>query len=134
MGMDLTGPAGYFRWDFFRWHRLLSVAERYGWEPAGTVIAEEEAQQSDWNGSYWSNDFQTVTAADAEQLGAALERALSDISDADELAHHRGADGSLRLTRSIIMEDDIKWLSGPDCKNHIREFIQYCRGGGFTIG
>jgi hypothetical protein len=36
MGMDLSGPAGDFWWDVFSWHKLLRIAQQYGWQPAGT--------------------------------------------------------------------------------------------------
>jgi hypothetical protein len=103
MGPDLSGPAGDFWWDCFSWHKLLRVAERYGWQPAGTVLAEDELQFMPggvWSGRYTTNDFQAVTAADAEQLAAALKRALPDIADADILAQLRTESGALSSPRT----------------------------------
>jgi hypothetical protein len=137
MGMDLSGPAGDFWWDFFSWHKLLRVAQRYGWQPEGTVLAEEELQYMPngiWSGSYTSNDFQSVTTSDAAQLAAALECALPDIPDGDVLAPHRDKSGNIIIAPNGPEIEDIDWFCGSDSKERIRAFIRYCRGGAFTIG
>jgi hypothetical protein len=134
--MDLSGPAGDFFWDVFSWHKLLRVAKRYGWRPAGTISGEEEQRAMPggvWTGGYTSNDFQRVTAADAEQLAAALERALSHIPDVDVLAPHRGAGGGIVIAPNGPVIDDVDWFCGPDSKDNIQQFIRYCRAGAFTI-
>jgi hypothetical protein len=135
MGMDLMGPAGYFGWNYPSWHKLLGIAERYGGRPAGTVpaAAGDHVPGGTWDGGYTTNDFQTVTAEDAVQLAAALERALPDIPEEDVPDPHRTA-----LVEIAIAPDepaaDLDWFSGPGSREHIRAFIQFCRAGPFSIG
>jgi hypothetical protein len=136
MTMDLSGPAGDFSWDVFSWHKLLRMAERYGWQSAGTHLSEDLLQDMPdgvWHGGYTSNDGQSVIASDADQLAGALERALPDIPDADVLAPHRIGQGEIVLAPDGPEIDDVDWFCGVECKNRIREFIRYCRAGEFTI-
>lgn len=137
MGMDLSGPAGDFWWDVFSWRKLLRVAEQHGWEPAGTTLGEAELRDMHdgvWSGGYTSNDSQVVGVEDADRLAAALEQALPAIPDADVLAPHRGEDGRIVLAPNGPAIEDMDWFCGPDSKDHIREFIRYCRAGAFSIG
>ncbi len=137
MGMDLSGPTGDFGWDYFSWHKLLRVAERFGWQPAGTVLSPEELghmPDGQWDGGYTSNDNQIVTAADAERLAAALERALPDIPDADVLAPVRTERGGVVIAPDGPNVDDLDWFCGTESKDYIRAFIGYCRAGAFSIG
>ncbi len=136
MGMDLSGAGGEFRWNFFSWPRLLQIAEEYGWEPAGTTVDphdEEEMPHGRWSGGYTSNDAQTVTAEDARNLADALERALPDIPDEDVLAHLKNEMGCIRMAPDPPDIDDLDWFCGPDSKEHIRQFIRFCRAGSFRI-
>jgi hypothetical protein len=71
---------------------VLSVAIRYGWRPMGTeppkwdrdgvdekqIAAENAETAAAWDGTYLSNNSQTVNAFDARNLADALQRALSD--------------------------------------------------------
>ena len=137
MGMDLSGPAGDFWWDYFSWHKLLRVAERSGWRPVGTLLPSERMEEipdGRWDGGYTSNDYQIVTAVDAEHLATALERALPDISDADMLAPVRTEEGGIVIAPDGPEIDDLDWFCGPESKEHIRAFIRYCRAGAFSIG
>lgn len=136
MGMDLSGPGGEFWWDFFRWHKLLRIALRHGWEPAGTLlplVETVEFPEEDWDGGYVSNDHQLVTAEDAAALADALERALPTISDTNTLTDAE-RDQLESVDEAELAASDLRWLSGPDWKTAIREFIIFCRAGGFTIG
>ena len=128
MGFDLSGAGGDFRWTIFDWHKLLRIAKRYGWKPAGTVFAAAE-----WGGGYTSNDSQTVTADDARQLADALERALADIPEEDVLARHRPPEGDMILAPGGPAIDDMDWFWGPG-KDALRQFIRFCRAGAFQIG
>lgn len=133
MGMDLSGRGGDFWWKFFDWPKLLYVAIHYGWEPAGTIAPIDRHSDEpilDWDGGYFSNDFQTVTADDAWQLADALERALADIPD--------DADTSLEFECPADPADvpdgaDLLWFRSPRQRTPIREFVQYCRKGDFEI-
>tara|TARA_Y100000588_G_scaffold66685_1_gene67300 strand:+ start:2723 stop:3136 length:414 start_codon:yes stop_codon:yes gene_type:complete len=66
-----------FNVNFFAWRPLLLLAEAYGWEPKGTSL--EGA--SGWQGSYLSNDGQTVSSEECEALIKAIEVALLDIPE-----------------------------------------------------
>jgi hypothetical protein len=114
---------------------LLSLAEFYGWQPAGTTTPELQWTPGHiWNGGYFSNDGQTVAAADAHELAAALERALPDIPDEDLLANYRrDPTDDIRLPPIPDGIDERVSFSGVECKSMIRDFIKYCRGGEFQI-
>ena len=83
----------YDRWNWIGWLMIWRMAIDYGWEPAGTVLElcltddpEEEAKlKREWDGDYTTNEWQTVTAEDALNLAAALEKALVDIPDNDDI-------------------------------------------------
>lgn len=74
MGYDLENRDGLrFRFNTKGWKLVLHLAERYGWQPAGTVceagtLTEEEC--------YLVNGGQEVSAPDAVALAAALAKAL----------------------------------------------------------
>ena len=62
MGMNLNSAVGDFFWYTFSWAKLLRLAERYGWEPAGTTIPDSELKwmpDGRWNGDTFeiTNDF-----------------------------------------------------------------------------
>jgi hypothetical protein len=80
------------------WSRLLSIAQAHGWDPAGTEppVYEPEyfgddpevnpeaywhGDPSEWDGRYWPGYGQAVTAKDALELAAALERAWPDLPE-----------------------------------------------------
>ena len=72
MGIDLIGHgSASFNWR--AWRHLLDVAREFGWRPEGTEPPSYYTGQ--WNGSYFTNDYQEVTISDAAAMGAALFRA-----------------------------------------------------------
>lgn len=112
MGMDLSGPGGYFRWTALGWHNILDLAEQHGWQPMGTGPRRGTPKQN-WRGSYFSNDGQLLRARDAQLLADALERALSSMP-----THKMKKDGS-------------NYLFTEEGKDSIKEFIVFCRTGSF---
>jgi len=107
--MDLRGPGGNF-----------------------STLAPEDA--AGWGGGYFSNDGQRVTAEDARELAAALERALPDVPDHDALRHKArplGNSGEFGIPVGTPTTPS-EWFSG-DRKQRLREFIAFCRAGGFVI-
>jgi hypothetical protein len=126
MGMFLEGKGGYFRLRSATWREVLKLAYDHGWKPAGTkppalpiyredgTVIEEQTEAyrqayEDWNATnYYTNDFQWVTAEDAGNIADALERALEEDETSGE-----------GLAQSYI--------------DYLREFITFCRAGGFTI-
>jgi hypothetical protein len=133
MGMDLVGKGGDFRFNIFGWRAVLALAQMNGWKPAGTVLEGEAG----WAGGYDTNDGQTVTSEDAAQLADAVEQALPDIPDHDALEHKGqikdipglGPTKLFSLTENI---SPVEMFSG-DGKEHLRQFIVYCRAGSFQI-
>jgi hypothetical protein len=95
MVMDLCGRGGYFRFSNTSWCKVLELADRYGWKPAGTepgrwvdpstgkLDKQLSPDPEEWDGSYFGNSFQWVTDEDAARIADALERALDDIPDFD---------------------------------------------------
>jgi hypothetical protein len=84
---------------------------------------------------YFVNDGQRVSTEDARALADALERGLPDIPDHDALTHktfeHPGSPG-MRLMAIDTPASPYEWFSG-DKKGVVKEFIAYCRQGGFEI-
>lgn len=94
MGMDLHGASGYERFSYTSWCEILGLAYEYGWKPQGTeagqwydengkLIKQLSPDPDEWDGDYFSNNFQLVTEEDAANIADALERALDDIPDFD---------------------------------------------------
>ena len=96
MGYDLrartTNAAGEyelksFRWNMTAWPRLLRLAyEHGGWVPEGTeapILVDEKYEiyvvKEGWDGTYFSNDYQTISETDARNLASALRKVLPDI-------------------------------------------------------
>jgi len=70
------------------WDMLTKLAETGGWQPAGTqdpsYWGDPEWSFSinpQWNGNYYTNDYQIITDDDARSLAAGLRIALDDIPD-----------------------------------------------------
>lgn len=125
MSMDLIGVGGSCNFNVWSWAHILQLAVAHGWKPTGTVHEAPE-----WGGNYWSNDGQEVTDADAAAIADAIERALPDVPDHDALAHKRNPDG-----KSIPFGTPVNAyeLFSGERKKQLREFIEFCRRGGFRI-
>lgn len=82
------------------WSYLYHLAEDHGWEPAGTVFDPPDLF---WDGSYFSNDGQVVTAEDAAGMADAITRAM--------------AAGTV----------EGRW------RERIGEFVRFCRAGSFEL-
>jgi hypothetical protein len=137
MAMDLFSEIeGWFRFDVSEWKRLLELARGHGWEPMGTESPDLEpdfSPRKDWDGSYFSNDYQTVTAEDARNLADALERAIADLPNRHAKdAEEKSSKGAPEATG--VSASPNQWLSDQAERKRIREFIRYCRAGEFVIG
>ncbi|HEX5808769.1 MAG TPA: hypothetical protein VFY25_08905 [Anaerolineales bacterium] len=144
------------------WVKALNLAVFYGWQPLGTRLSsviesygfgiEEWEEWEEWDGTYLTNDGQSVIAEDALALAAALERALDDIPDfkienqrpvETEKEDHRPEkltpveraviEGGLKDHLSGLMEiHPFEYFAGDE-KRHLAGFIKFCRLGSFTI-
>ncbi len=85
--------------------------------------------------SYFQNGGFRVTAADAQRLAEALERALPDLSEQDAL-HDKActipSEPGVKFIRLDTPVNAFEWFSGQN-KAHLRQFIAFCRQGGFEI-
>jgi hypothetical protein len=141
------------------WVKVLNLAMAYGWQPLGTRLSSviesyrfDTEEWEEWDGTYLTNDGQTVTAEDAFALAAALERSLDDIPDfkieiqgAVETGKRGDLPESLSPVERAIMEAGLEdhlrglleihpfqYLAGDE-KLHLVDFIRFCRLGSFTI-
>tara|TARA_Y100001934_G_C12342833_1_gene771119 strand:- start:1664 stop:2002 length:339 start_codon:yes stop_codon:yes gene_type:complete len=86
MGFDLYGKKDSCCLNWSDWRETFELAIENGWKPAGTKPPDEETTKKlygcdsqmvdNWNGGYFSNDFQLVTAEDATNMANALDRSL----------------------------------------------------------
>ncbi len=122
----------------------MKLADRYDWQPIGTQAPDWEGihgtpihpdyKHPDWNGTYFSNEGQFVTDRDASNIAATLERALDDIPDHDAMEDKKSHICSISGFDMQTAQDasPIEWFSGQG-KTRVRDFIKFCRAGGFLI-
>jgi len=97
MGFDLLGTKENFCVGWVGWRTVYNLAIENGWKPTGTKPPNKETMaqlhggppshplSDDWDGSYFSSDFQIVTEEDATNMADALDRSLElQTSDDDE--------------------------------------------------
>jgi hypothetical protein len=157
MPYDLFNPSTGICLKFSRQFLLkaLELAGLYGWQPRRTqppARIDFCALNADWHGGYLTNDGQTVTAADAGWLAAALEGSLGDIADQNPIfdwAPGRWRQDDLPewlspQEREIIEEElqegcldllgvqPLEHFAGAE-KASLRRFIRFCRLGSFEI-
>lgn len=136
------------------WAKALELARVYGWQPKGTqppASLDLYGLNTDWLGTYLTNDGQIVKAEDANLLAAALEKALDDIADSNP---------KMKWDAELWVEDLPEWLSpeeramieeeledglldilgvepleffAGDEKRHLKAFIRFCRLGSFEV-
>jgi len=112
--------------NIWAWSSVLRLARRYGWEPMGTEMPTRELCGTcvdDWNGTYFSNDGQTILSADAQAIAHALELALAEMPK----AYKQG-----ELQPPSAMETDSVFC-GPEWEELIKTVIDICRKGAFYI-
>jgi hypothetical protein len=159
MGVDLINRNDdSLSLDHLLWARAREMAEQYGWKPAGTIVTYDVSSldcggRRPWNGNYTTNDYQKVTAKDADALGNALEKALDDIPDhkirsgefvdVSELVSELGERlnymwvvvfaklGNGKVPKETL--NSFEYFSG-DGKRLIKKLIAFCRKGEFVIG
>ncbi|HWE35075.1 MAG TPA: hypothetical protein VG406_00775 [Isosphaeraceae bacterium] len=142
MGLDLISESGdSYRFGGFGWATILGLAQRYGWEPRGTLPPEgwEESEgepNEPWDGeNYGTCDGQLVSAEDAAAIADALEAALADPAVPEVLAA-MGAEQREQVERMVPPELAASFAGLPGYDGYratIVEFAAFCRKGGFRI-
>jgi hypothetical protein len=129
--------------------------------PDGVAVDETgtrtgRQRYANWGRGYFTNDCQGVSDEDAANIADALERAMDDVPDeggrgnlltpAQHQAVQRGELSPDEFDRALeqFME---RWAASPPQippqtsawyfageKHYLREFITFCRAGGFCIG
>ena len=145
MGYDLQNEKGNtFRWNVWGYSPVLSLAEVYGWKPKGTVLNNWESGEieTDWDGKYFSNDGQVVTAEDASDMAKALSKALEDIPDkAASKETPEPPEKDLKdvvkmmdkMSETMLSNDNLKeQFSGKDKKQYVKDFIDFLREGSYV--
>jgi hypothetical protein len=141
-GLSIFTACNQFDLPARSWQLILALAQRYGWQPQGTMPPDQYAvdagiwrgEPSSWDGRYFPAYGQNVAEADAEQLGAALERAMPDIPDHCAVEDKRNGfkfdwGWTARVPPGITITA-LEAFSGPN-KETLRLFITDCgeRGG-----
>jgi hypothetical protein len=156
MGYDLTNSIGKaHQWKVLGWWHLLNLACAYGWSPRGTEPSEGSG--SDWDGNYFTNEGQRVTHDDAVALAGALERLSADpnrdvtaaaVAERMTKIVSNTAENSSSDARDVLRypldfirdmlaqfgQDSIRvWRFDPKPDHYLRQFVEFCRAGPFTI-
>jgi hypothetical protein len=130
--------------------------------PDGVTVDEvrtrvERQRYADWDGDYFYNDGRLVTDEDARNIADALERALDLVPEEGNFAkplltatqwqalvHGELSDEEISeaLDRYVKHQAECPPQIPPQTpayyfagqKDYLREFITFCRAGGFSIG
>ena len=109
------------------WGPVLRLANQYGWEPMGTEKPTWDFYEGvcldDWNGTYFSNDGQTVSSVDAQGIADALESALAEMRKPKNPGEPKSESASER--------DSV--FSGPEGEELVEVVIDFCKKGAFRI-
>jgi hypothetical protein len=135
--IDTGKSPAEFRCDGDSWKRLLAVAEKFGWQPKGTIPDQSFANTySDYmdhfEPSYSPKEWslcKCLTDEDAEAMSVALTVALESI----KLGDVRRLPGS----QTVMMSDDITEeqfdFLNSSFTNIMRRFSEFSAGGGFVF-
>ena len=130
MGFDLTNDTGSrIRFSPSGWTLALTLAEHYGWKPAGTTLA-----RSNWSGEYATNEGQRVSESDARGLAQACERALSDpdyLSRISEIKSQIDAAVAELVSDCAPRIVDAKEMTL--FRDRLKDLVEFTQGGGFVI-
>jgi hypothetical protein len=123
-----------FNVNFFEWRPLLLLAEAYGWKGNGTILEGVE----DWQGTYFSNDGQSVKEGDCGELIKAIEVALLDIPEeeiTDFFKHFGIEDDEYEDYNDALRNKDHNTLMMHFSGNRefLLGFIEFLKNGEFAI-
>jgi hypothetical protein len=109
--MDLSGKCGYFRFNNGTWREVLKLAYDYGWKPAGT-------EPGRWIDETGELDKQLSANPETWDSIDYFSNSFQWVTDED------AANIARALERAL---EDF-----PN-KDTVRDFVDYCRVGGFSI-
>lgn len=137
-GVCFHGAGGCFRCRTPDWPRMLRIALRHGWKPEGTEDFSEEVPCEIPNLAlkileYSFGSYELVSDDDAQQLGAALERALPKLEAEHKVLRSLSHEEFFARSFSSQRTQDLMAFASPPAQAHIRAFIQFCRTGGFEL-
>jgi hypothetical protein len=141
MGYDLhnTETGDYFCANGGGWNCSFEAGLAFNWKPAGTLHpindenggAEYFAFEAQWEGVYFTNDYQRVTTQDAAAWAAALRRAIHAAEIVTKDSDNFVSSSELYLTAR--QENCARTLNNKSLE-FLRKFADYCDKGGFDIG
>ena len=143
MSMNLRNKIGAeFDCSLQFYCRALELAQLNEWEPEGTTLPKwilERYGWQDWDGGYFTNDYQLVSETDAANLAQAIERGLNDIPDEAVCTLPESQCVKLVAPNGVVVEgvtlgayqdwDIISYWSGN--KQRLHEFIDFCKAGAY---
>lgn len=156
MTYELVNPTTEVSRTFSRqfWAKALELAALYGWQSKGTRPPSDldlYELNTEWLGTYLTNDGQIVAAEDAFLMAAALEKSLEDISDvnvqidwnaqlkSDDLPEWLSPEEQAFMEEALqeglldaLGVDPLEFFAGDE-KQHLKRFIRFCRLGSFKI-
>jgi hypothetical protein len=153
MGMHLVNKQqNEYGFSVMSWYKVLNLAFMCGWIPAGTLppadYDDDEAgdtEYREWDGRYHSGEGQWITREDALAFAAALEAGLDDIPDLDlgepirkpirfgEFDMYLNEEETIERVATRYTKNPFEYFSGPQRKTRLRDFIAFCRQGGFMV-
>lgn len=124
------------------WLCALDLALRGGWRPRGVELANDRDGRAQPL-AYFPARGQRVSEADARDIGQALERALTFVSDrvvsqqSKAFGERNTSDLLSRAAEGAPIQKDkteaaLQVLSGPP-KAEAIELVKFLAGGGFTL-
>ena len=138
MAVDLTNVLGEdYSLGNSVWGLLLSLAQRYGWKPRGTVRPADLDASVTWSGDYDTSDGQTVMAPDAAALGRALRAAADDRNL--EIPVRKVIAAIREAVRAQLGDDTASlYASSAPSADALRPILEdlcdFCAQGEFVIG
>ena len=122
MSYELYAGRHKFGWTMSGWPWVLKSAVKHGWEPTGTG-PPDGILKKDWSGTYTSNDGQLVYAGDARRLAAAVQRFLDATATQQK-----------QKNKKHTSTNTPPWDTEEGKRDHLEDFIEFCRRGSFRIG
>jgi len=145
MGVLLRGEQGEFVLNNAGWAMLLRLAWDYGWRPKGTrppahwAVGPNPERAEQWNpADYVTCRGQRVLDEDSDLLAEALAALIDDLpptdpAEGDDLAHVEMPGFPPRSFVSPTRTVNAFEALGGSNREGFREFLRFCRRGGFEI-